>query len=278
MFVQQEKLPNPEGFRPQGPGAHTAGNVKAGANGVAETFGHGMAKVQGAVAISVLLLGEKPLTRECLSLSINQCDRGVHVRSAASLSDAEAILHGEAAINVVLFNLGARSPEHADPASTLQDMVGALKPIPVIVLSEAEDGAAALEAFQCGVRGYISTDVSLSVALEAIRLVAAGGTFVPASFLHRLMQDQGSPPERCAAAEDAVVGADAAVVEDAMKALTARQRSVLKCMSEGKSNKIIAHELGMRESTVKVHVRSILKRLGATNRTEAAYRTLRGTD
>ena len=40
---------------------------------------------------------------------------------------------------------------------------------------------------------------------------------------------------------------------------------------QGKSNKVIAYELGMQESTVKVHVRNILKQLGATNRTEAVY-------
>jgi DNA-binding NarL/FixJ family response regulator len=48
---------------------------------------------------------------------------------------------------------------------------------------------------------------------------------------------------------------------------------VLRALREGKANKIIAYELNMRESTVKVHVRNIMKRLNARNRTEVAFKT-----
>ena len=52
---------------------------------------------------------------------------------------------------------------------------------------------------------------------------------------------------------------------------TARQAAVVEALRRGKANKIIAYELKMRESTVKVHVRNIMKKLHATNRTEVAY-------
>ena len=54
---------------------------------------------------------------------------------------------------------------------------------------------------------------------------------------------------------------------------TARQAAVIGALRQGKQNKIIAYELNMRESTVKVHVRNIMKKLNATNRTEVAYLT-----
>jgi DNA-binding NarL/FixJ family response regulator len=54
--------------------------------------------------------------------------------------------------------------------------------------------------------------------------------------------------------------------------LTARQTSVANALRQGKANKIIAYELNMCESTVKVHIRSIMKKLHATNRTEVAYK------
>jgi len=54
---------------------------------------------------------------------------------------------------------------------------------------------------------------------------------------------------------------------------TARQTAVIAALRQGKQNKIIAHELNMRESTVKVHVRNIMQKLKATNRTEVAYIT-----
>jgi DNA-binding NarL/FixJ family response regulator len=57
------------------------------------------------------------------------------------------------------------------------------------------------------------------------------------------------------------------------KSFTNRQSQVLACLREGKPNKLIAYELTMCESTVKVHVRHIMKKLGATNRTQVAYLT-----
>jgi len=53
---------------------------------------------------------------------------------------------------------------------------------------------------------------------------------------------------------------------------TTRQAAVIEALKRGKANKIIAYELEMRESTVKVHVRNIMKKLKATNRTEVAYK------
>jgi DNA-binding NarL/FixJ family response regulator len=57
--------------------------------------------------------------------------------------------------------------------------------------------------------------------------------------------------------------------------LTARQKAVLAQLQQGKANKIIAHELGMSESTAKVHIRNIMRKMGATNRTQAAFNALK---
>ena len=54
--------------------------------------------------------------------------------------------------------------------------------------------------------------------------------------------------------------------------LTPRQATVLSLLQQGKANKIIAYELGMSESTVKVHIRNIMRKIGATNRTQAIYK------
>jgi DNA-binding NarL/FixJ family response regulator len=53
---------------------------------------------------------------------------------------------------------------------------------------------------------------------------------------------------------------------------TERQEEVVQALRRGKANKIIAHELNLRESTVKVHIRNIMKKLKATNRTEVVYK------
>jgi DNA-binding NarL/FixJ family response regulator len=89
-----------------------------------------------------------------------------------------------------------------------------------------------------------------------VRLVRAGGVFVPASSLvaARRTTDAGNGAARSTGG-----------------IFTARQAAVVDALRRGKANKVIAYELKMRESTVKVHVRNIMKRLKAQNRTQVAY-------
>lgn len=270
MFSHRRSLPAPEAFDPQVLGTHASGEKKASAPGAIHKTEHGMNKPRYAQDITVLLLDDMPLTRECLSLSINLCDRGLHVLTAASFPEAEAILQGDAPADIMLCNFNGLSPTDAAFTSRFQRLTDILGRIPLIVLTDRDDTESVLKVLHLGARGYIPTSVGLSVALEALRLVAAGGTFVPTTFLHGLMRDPDAALERRPADKDAAPAPDGP-----LNGLTPRQLAVMKCLQEGKPNKIIAHELGMRESTVKVHVRSILKKLGATNRTEAVYRTMR---
>jgi DNA-binding NarL/FixJ family response regulator len=128
---------------------------------------------------------------------------------------------------------------------------------PVIVLCDADGIESVLAAFEIGARGYIPTaSTSLKLAVEIMRLVKAGGTFVPPSSLSvRRVSRQGTTR-----------GATTSLQ------FTERQLAVLSRLKQGKTNKIIAHELKMSESTVKVHIRKIMKKLNATNRTEVAWR------
>jgi DNA-binding NarL/FixJ family response regulator len=129
----------------------------------------------------------------------------------------------------------------------------------IIVLSEIERADHVLGSLEQGARGYITTSMPLEVAAEAIRLVERGGTFVPAcSFV-----GVNAAPQMAAEAPAAAPN----------RFFTARQTAVVEALRRGKANKIIAYELKMRESTVKVHVRNIMKKLNAKNRTEVAFKT-----
>ena len=132
--------------------------------------------------------------------------------------------------------------------------------LPSVVIADCADGARVIEVFNNGAKGYIPTNLSLSVAAHVIRLVAAGGNYVPASCL----LDHQPKEERVQSVE--------APVPCFNGIFTARQTAVIEAIRRGKANKIIAYELEMRESTVKVHVRNIMKKLNAKNRTEVAYR------
>ena len=114
-----------------------------------------------------------------------------------------------------------------------------------------------VEALERGARGYIPPGATLDVAIGATRLVFAGGTFIPASSFPPLAGKQRSM--RC--------------TPPIAEQFTHRQFVVLKCLREGKANRTIATELGMSEGTVKAHVRNIMQKLNATNRTQVVFLT-----
>lgn len=123
--------------------------------------------------------------------------------------------------------------------------------IPVVIVSNIDDLDHIVRALKSGARGYIPTSLPFNVAVEAVRLVKAGGTFVPASsFVHN--RDEQQPVLRTNGL------------------LTEQQMKVVEEIRHGKANKQIAYELNMSEHTVKVHLRHIMRKLNAKNRTEVA--------
>lgn len=226
--------------------------------------------------ITAILYDETPLTRESLSTSLNLCGRGVRVLTAASLAELESAVRSDGAPDVALANFNGRTLSNPELLPKLRDLLAILGGKPLIILADSDETGTALEAIRLGAHGYISTTVSLTMALEAIRLVAAGGIFVPATIMHRLILGQEPAPVQAAPVQALYGGAvPPTTSRPHLAQLTPRQIAVLECLQEGKPNKVIAHDLGVRESTVKVHVRNILRRLGATNRTEAVCRVMR---
>ena len=128
--------------------------------------------------------------------------------------------------------------------------------IPVIVLAYSNDTELARTAITHGAKGYIPITMGFEIAIEAVRFVLAGGTYVPMDYL--LGRDR--PGEASQPPTSGLV--------------TGRELAVIRAIQKGKSNKVIAYELNMCESTVKVHVRNIMKKLKAKNRTEVAINAL----
>ena len=128
-----------------------------------------------------------------------------------------------------------------------------------VVLSDRDEVDEANRALAHGARGYIPTSVECEVAVAALRLIGAGGTFVPADALRSTAAKTDDQPE--GGRQRRSDGLD----------LTPRELSVIDLLREGKPNKLIARQLDMQENTVKVHVHNILRKLNAGNRTHAAF-------
>jgi DNA-binding NarL/FixJ family response regulator len=124
----------------------------------------------------------------------------------------------------------------------------------VVVLSASDSRKDILEALSAGAHGYIVKNQNMSQLLERLRHVLSGEIYVPAVLAELLpvpveATELNSQPEQ--------------------KALSSRQREVLKGLIEGKSNKEIARSLNVAEGTVKIHLAALFRILGATNRAHA---------
>lgn len=159
-------------------------------------------------------------------------------------------------VDMAVFNAGAAFTEQAQ--EDLRRLRNALAHLPLVLLCDQVDACQGADVLRQGIQGYIPTMLSPAVVIQAIRLVHAGGTFAPASLLLSSVAEDKKDLHK------SLDGVD-------LKGFTAREREVLGLMWQGKSNKVIAFDLTVSESTVKVYVRNIMKKLGATNRTHAIF-------
>jgi DNA-binding NarL/FixJ family response regulator len=201
---------------------------------------------------SIVLIEQRVFARDCLARCLKSAT-GQNVVAYASveewLEDADTVCGSLVVICI-----------SGDIKGTLAQRELALLPrvaqrLPTVVLSDFDDVDHVVDVLSRGAQGCIPTSLAFDVAVEALRLVRAGGAFVPAGSL-------------MAARRTAEIGGNSR--QTAVSMFTARETAVVHALRRGRANKMIAHELNMRESTVKVHVRHIMKKLGAKNRTEVA--------
>jgi DNA-binding NarL/FixJ family response regulator len=235
------------------------------ANGVqrANQPRHAREKMAGPTALSgsacqkkaLVVIDRRTLFRDCLARCLRTADANHVVLAFASVTEwLEAAPHHPPAGVIVLCTLGS---DHAytEAARDLALLSSAHTDVPLVLVSDGEDVDHVISALEWGARGYIPTSVTLDVAIGAMNVVEAGGTFVPAASL---------------VASKRMAGTAAGQNGHSCRIFTARQAAVLEALRRGKPNKQIAYDLNMRESTVKLHVRNIMRKLKAKNRTEAA--------
>lgn len=129
--------------------------------------------------------------------------------------------------------------------------------VSLVVLSGCYDIKDILDVFDCGAAGFVSMQASLDSIINALRLVLSGEHYFPSEVLYSLRNTVGIPPQ------------GRHHIPYKPSNLTTRETDVLKQLLQGHSNKVIARNLGVQEVTVKLHVGNLLRKLGATNRTQA---------
>lgn len=201
------------------------------------------------------IIDERTLDRECLAQSLVAHGLDMEVELFSSL---EAWRSSPVPVHSgVLINIGRSDCSDEKFIRNLKELVRDFPGLPVVILGENRDVRQVLWAFEVGVQGYISSSIGLSVCVGAITLALAGGAFISAEDLSDLR-------------ELLVVAEDKERRRAAM--FTLRESDVIEALTQGKPNKIIAYALNLRESTVKVHIRNIMKKLNAKNRTEVIFK------
>jgi DNA-binding NarL/FixJ family response regulator len=201
----------------------------------------------------IVIVERNAFLRDCLQRSVDSYWPGEAV-AFASLSEL-AQSHAVTPSALVVLSTYSLSDDEAE--AELARLVGIDPPVRSMVLAKTDDLDEALAVIGAGANGYISMSAGFEVFAQAIRFVGAGGTYVP--------------PQCLLAARQAPAVSSEQVSENGV---TIRELKVIQGIRQGKPNKVIAYELNMCESTVKVHVRNIMKKLGARNRTEVAMKAV----
>lgn len=214
---------------------------------------------------AIIVIDAQPLRLACLVEFLRGWAEANRVHLAPVPPDMlTAALDAGARYRLGLLNLGGAPVDEPASLCCLKELVDSLPGTPVAVISDNDDIDDVVAALRAGAQAFIPTSIDPPVALQALSFIMGGGSFFPpAALLERFDSNKARLPQGSAWTPNG----DSRLRPHL---LTARQEAVLAHLRGGKSNKAIAKLLGMQESTVKVHMRQIMKRLGVANRTQAA--------
>jgi two-component system nitrate/nitrite response regulator NarL len=213
-----------------------------------------------AQTLRVAVLGDRALCSACLRILLRECDDRIIATDAASGAE---LLHDVTDVAI----LPLLCP-HVTTLSEVSDTARALGGVPLVVLIDRSEPQIVNQLVSLGARGVLTFDLGIKVIAAALRLVTAGGVYIPPQF-------SGRPPAHAAAP---AVSAPVATEATPLHRLSPRERAVLDLLRRSLSNREIATTLGIAEATVKIHVRNLLRKTRARNRVELALLAARSGD
>ena len=231
--------------------------------------------------IRVALIEDHDLTRVGIRTALQQRQEIEVVGEAATASEGLKLLEATQP-DIAIVDIGLPDKDGIELTRQLKAVQeGGEKPhTKVLILTLRDNKEAVMAAFAAGADSYCMKDISFDNLLEALRVTYSGNAWIdPAIARIVLQQAQQTPSAADTPIESKTVSINAADSEyDQMIAaypLTERELEVLQLIVEGCSNAVIAEKLYITVGTVKTHVRNILNKLCADDRTQAAVRALR---
>jgi two-component system nitrate/nitrite response regulator NarL len=219
-------------------------------------------------SVGVILVGADALVREGLARVLTAADfRIIASRPSIGTDIAEPPAQGMS--HLLLVDIGDDLPSALEQVAEFKKLCPAGR---VAMLAHRHRVVDMLSAFRAGANAYFVKITSCEAFIKSLELVMLGETVLPPAMLTILDSDSEAPADAAEHWDD-----DGDEMQDADKAgngvplqLSTRHKSILRCLVEGDSNKIIARKMSIAEATVKVHVKAILRRIHVHNRTQAA--------
>lgn len=190
----------------------------------------------------ILIADDHDLVRETIAAYL-QGAAEVEISQCADMEGALKLIQDEGPFDLVMLDYtmpGMRLPEG------LQEVIKTNAPGPVAMISGTASPDVARRALEAGALGFLPKTMAPETLVSAVRHILSGGIYTPRQFLESQPDQAGAPQ------------------------LTPRERDVLRGLCDGKSNKEIARDLDLQEVTIKLHVKTLSRKLNARNRTHAA--------
>jgi two-component system, NarL family, nitrate/nitrite response regulator NarL len=225
--------------------------------------------------VSTVVLDENTLLREGLKRVLSES----RFRIVKDGSTKGHISLGEIPqrIGGLLFLIGA-DENPWELASQVRRLKGAYPHAVIVVLGEQTDVRPVLGAINAGASGYLNSTMMRDILIKTLELIMLGETVVPTPLLQAICDRAQPTTPAHSKVEDVCAPTSPALITDrggdigkhARRPFSMREAAVLNSLRRGESNKSIARTLQIAEATVKVHVKAILRKINAKNRTQAA--------
>lgn len=200
--------------------------------------------------MKILIVDDHALFREGLCHILRELEKQITILEAHDHDQALKHISTNPDIDMVLLDLELPGK---DGFMTLRRITQQYSALPVVILSASKQHSDIQQALNSGAMGYITKDTTSVIMLSAIQLVLSGGIYIPKNITQLNHKTSFNKAKN-------------------IYGLTPRKIEVLTLLIGGHSNKYIAQELQLAEATIKVHITSILKALGVSNRTQAAMK------
>ncbi len=204
----------------------------------------------------ILIADDHPLFREAIINVIESSFPGCQTLETEDLDSALEIAQNEDELDLILLDLNMPGMNGLNGLITLRND---MPTVPVVIVSAEEDKQIVLQAITYGAVGFITKSSPRDQMTDALQQILAGNVYLPSDIIRASQPDNRRSPRKD----------DNQIPPELLSSLTRRQLLVLERMSKGESNKQIAYNLNIAETTVKAHVSAILRKLGVHNRIQA---------